>query len=420
MNTFQALAQRFLGVKEEKKSAGFIGWLSNTYENIGITDSNRPPDSQAQKLFLGIFFRALTLRSNGIATAMSKAVVERRVGQDEYQPVEDNHGWVRLLKNPHSHHVAMELWRFMSLTKDLLGSADFVVVKNERGVPVQLQPLFPFFGKLNLVPSPDGGIKGYIFHRNDGQKLNYMPEEVIRNCGLNPFTPYESMSLLQSACYQLDQDLYGNIYSRDDLKKGGLPKAFLKTDQNISEVQAKQWSEMFRASYMGNNNVDKIPAFGQGLGLHSIQVSSRDMAFVERKGLNKTDILQICGVPEGMISDSANRANAMASQVMFFQQTIQPEADEFAEKLTHSFEKIFGTLEKGSLRIRIPELAPKDPDFEHRKNIDYLLNGVMSINEVRLRENGLGVAENADKLMIQGGRITLNEALSKKKETTTV
>src|SRR5690606_5432154 len=148
------------------------------------------------------------------------------------------------------------------------GSAGFVLQDDPRGAPVAMYELLPEFADLQAVPEGRGGVGGYVRWRSEGERNRLGPRESARR--LQPFavSRSETASLLQRAMYLLDKGLYADVYERDMLRDGRYPPAYLKSDQQIGEAQAKRYSDEFRMKYLGaRQEVKGVPVLGQGMSI---------------------------------------------------------------------------------------------------------------------------------------------------------
>jgi HK97 family phage portal protein len=365
---------------------------------IGLSDTYEPDSEQIRTAYRGLVYRLAQVRSDAIASALMQLTVERPTGQGEFRIVEPTHPWVTLLQRPNPNHSTRKLWKLTSLLRDLQGRIDFLIERGARNVPIALHPVFPIYGELRPVPNTIGGVDQYIFARADGKMIPFPVEDVVRIQHVNPITPFESASLLKAAAYEIDVDLYMKVYRRDMIKDGGLNATVLTSDQEITKPQAKQYGEEFKNKFLGIKGIKEVAVMGKGLKPHNVGVTAKDLEFIEGARLNTTDLLNIFGVPEGMISDSANRANADTSRLTFYQNTVQPEAELIADELTLSLERAFGA-KPNALRVRVPDLAPLDHDFELRKDTSMVAGGLRTINEVR-KENGDDPVDGGDEILV--------------------
>lgn len=356
----------------------------------GITDTDMPRIQRQRRVFRGLPYRCAQIRANAFAASVNPregqgaTVVRRSEGN---APVEETHPWMRWLIRPNPYYSARFIWRWTQFAKDLSRGAFFIVEFDEpSAMPMWLHPVFPFFGHMEPVGNGFGGIEGFIFWRSDGRRFptrGHLPRrQVLWVRHPHPVSPYESASLTEAAAYEIDIRLYMQVYRRESLRKGGVPVAFLTTDQKINEDQAEEWSKRFMRFYQGIQKVDAIPAFGHGAELKALANHARDIQFTEGAELNATEILDIFGIPEGLIHDKANRANAEAAALTFASQTAQVEANDNCDEMTHSWRLTFNA-EDEDLVIMAPDLIPKDRRLQLDLYKLMLAMGAMKPDELR-------------------------------------
>lgn len=354
-------------------------------QSMGITDTDRPNQWQIRQFNQGLFSTLIKLRSDSIGAALSDCSVVRNTGQMEVEPVEFSHPWVQLLRRPNEYRPAAEIWRWAAMVRDYHGSADFLVETNRNGVPIALHEIFPEFGELKPISDGRGGVQSYIFERADGRRIPLRTTDVIRLRHTDPLTPYGSASLLERAAYQLDKQLYSDVYERDQLKEGRFPPVSLVTEQTITNDQALKYGKQFKDNYQRTGSVKGIPVLGNGMKPHVTGLTANDLALIDSQKLTIQQLFFITGVPQGMLDATANRANAEAARYVFAQYTIAPEADSMAAQLTLGLEKAF-RADAGVLAVQVADVVPVD-ELE-RAQIDEIKMrmGAITPNEIRKRD----------------------------------
>lgn len=355
------------------------------FEQFGIVDNNKPSEPRQRKDFRGIFYKCLAMRADSVSDALSKSFVERMVGQEEFAPVEFRHPWYSLLKNPSKLWTADDVWEWASLSVDLTGRADFIVERDSRNMPVQLLPVYPEFGHIEIVPSAEGGVMRWLLYRSDGQIIPIARENVVRLDRKSPYSPYETYSLIEAARFDLDTTAEMKTYRAGSVKDGGFTSPLITTDQDLSEEQHKQLSQEYK-KFVGTRGLSggKVGVLGSGAKPYTPQ-TARDLEFINGEAQTDKSIMIICGVPPGMFESTTTRATAEGAQVVFAQQTIAKIVGKFASQLTHQFEIIFNA-EPNALYVRPPDVVPLDKDFELRQRQSYLSTGQRVINDYLLQD----------------------------------
>ncbi|HEX8298805.1 MAG TPA: phage portal protein, partial [Rubricoccaceae bacterium] len=366
--------------------------LARAAASLGISDDNAPTLAQQRTAYRGLIAMASRIRSNRVGKALARARAQREVEQDRFEPVEQAHPWARLLRQPHPSLSARSLWSWVQQAKDLGRGAFLVIERDGAGRPLYLHPVFPSFGEVKPVGSASGSVESYVFHRADGQRQTWEARDVVWIRHPHPVSPFESASLLELTAYESDTDLYARIYLRDLLRRGGAPKLQITSEQPVDGKSALELSARLSPAVLNQNASQLIPVFGKGARVETIGLSAKDMEFVQAAGLTRTDLLQTWGIPEGLFSDRANRANADAAQYILADLTLQPETDDACDQLTTQLRAAFEPAGQPSsaailaLTVVPPNVVPLDPDLALKTDESHLRTGLRSIDELRERD----------------------------------
>ena len=274
-------------------------------------------------------------------------------------------------------------------------------------MPVALYELHPDTGTLIPIPDATGGVSGYCYRREDGQDFPVEARDVVRFTHPDPTSAYRTSGLLQQLAYQLDAELHARIYERDTVQHGQFPPVMLTTDEvDADPDQLIQYGREFKKRYIDER--DGIPVVGAGLKAIRTGFTPEDLALIDSQKLRDTHILWITGVPEGLLSDKANRANAEAARLTFYATTVQDEADAIADRLGFGLERAFGSR-PGALRVTAPDLTPTDAEQQSRIDRSDTESGLQSINEIR-RRRGLDPVAGGDVHMVSAAMVPLESA----------
>lgn len=384
----------------------------NYYNSLrwdGIHDRTTPSVRAIRTHNRGLFSQLVNMRANSIASAITGKNgldglrVVRPMGQNQTEEVEEAHPWVNLLRCPNQARNPFDIWKWVSLVRDFVGTADFILVRDSLRVPVAMYEVFPEFGRLQPVADGLGGIEYFVFHRADGERTRIDKENVLRIARPDPISPYDTASLLQAGMFELDKQLYSDLYERDTLKEGRFPPVVLSSDQRLNREQAQQYGEHFMAAYMGAGGHTKagIPVMGNGLEAKTIGLNAADIALIDSAKLRDEHLYAITGVHKGLLSENATEANAKAARISFHENTIQPEVDSIAEALTHGLTMSFGA-DPGALQIAAPNVVPVDQELQGRINEQRMRTGQVTINDLLMEAGKEAVPEGNERYIGAG------------------
>ena len=404
-----------------RREAPTVFTTSATSAIAGEGDPDAPTADRIRLAYRGLIHRCATLRANAAVEALAQMGVAEDLGGGDAGGLRDlgpDHPRARLLRRPSPHLAAREVWKWAQLAKDLGRGAFFFVERDRAGAPLYLHPVFPAFGQVAPIGTADGGVAGYVFQPSGGGRAQrWEAEDVLWVRHVHPVTPYESASLLEAAAYEIDTDRWERVYRRDNMRAGGYPSVYITTDQDLNQAQATQYGETFEARYLrpiqGGQRSRRVPVFGKGAEPKPLAVPARDLQFVEGAELTKTDLLQIWGVPEGMLSDKANRANADAARYTFYQNTAMPEADDAAASLSVQLDRVFRTPPADRMRVvvTVPDIVPSDPELILRQNESALRSGTRTVNELR-EADGLQPVDGGDVPLVSAALVPLAQVVA--------
>lgn len=379
----------------------------NYYRQYGIVDQTRPTEQRLQRDFKGIFFRCLEMRADAVSDALTKVFIERQTGQNEFEEVEVSHPWYQLIKNPSKIWSAKDVWKWAVNEYDLTGRADFIIERDNRGMPYQLLPVYREFGYIEIAPSPEGGVLNWVLYRSDGEIIPIERQNVLRIDRKAPWSPYQSVSLIEAARFELDTNFSMKDYRKNSVRNGGFSSPIVTSDQDLGETAIKQVSADYK-KFIGNRGLEGEKVLIMGSGMKPVQpINARDLEYIQGEIQTDKTLMMITGVPPGMFENVTTRATADAAQVVFAQYTINPIIAMVAEQMTHQFEIIFDA-DPNILYVRPPDVVPLDAEFELRRERVLFETGRRTINDY-LREKGEDEIPEGDKRYIPLGLTEISE-----------
>lgn len=378
----------------------------------GLASGTEPSQYRQTRDYKSVFFWALNIRAKKKAEAITKSWVMRYIGQQEFEPVEDDHPWVQLLRSPNPDYPGVDIWTWSSLSVDLSGHADFWVERNGAGVPVYLYPIWKAFGRMRPVPDQSGGIASWEFYRNDGQRTPVPRGDVLRIARKDPTNPYETISLIQAARLELDVHDSMKKYRADSVEEGGINSTMFKSDQHISKEDADRYGQRIK-KYMGRKAIGDTLILGKNLEPVKHGMSSRDLEYVNGEIQTWEQVEHITGIMPGMFSKDANRAVSETAERTFVQYTINPELESETEQIRFGLELMFGA-DSGVLHIEYPDTSPIDKEQQRRDRESYIMTGQRTIDELRRADGWEEYPESmGEKPLINGSLMPLEQVMSR-------
>lgn len=376
------------------------GGNQRMFESVtGAADPGTRTLREQRERYRGLIYRMADIRANAWLEAVNGLVIRREIDVDQYEDVEADHGWRSLMRRLNPHYSNRMLWRWVQLNKDLgnRGAVFFIEYDEGTMIPKYLHPVTAVHGSVRPVPNAMGtGIGGFKFlRRGDSTPVDVPVYMVVWLRHVAPWALWESASVIEAAAYESDVSYYMQVYRRDLLEHGGLPPVYVKSPEPVDDREAIRLGRRLMKMYGGYKAAStQLPVLGDNAEFATVGVQSKDLEYVAGADLNAKELMDIWGIPQGMIRDTANRANADAARDTFAQSTAQPLADDNCDQFTDALRRAFSAFHPDAeddlqrLSIAAPSLVPMDADLEMRRRASYLSTGQRTVDFYR-RQDGL-------------------------------
>lgn len=369
-------AHRIPKRKQQRRRAGELAPTSVNFSRFsGVYDRGKPTDERIRQHNISIFGKCVTMRADALARAIvgeqgiEGFSVERQT-TDGAETVEPTHPWVQLMRRPNPSWGAYSLWHWASRVVDLQGAVHLYVVRDGRGVPEQLWPIFPEWGEVRPKLGDMGQLIGWVYYRG-GEIDHYDGSDIVRLRLPDVVNPFETQSLLEQGVYELSAEQSHQEYGEQFYRDGRPPNVYLSFDGEVSVQSSQEAATRVQQGYMGER-ANKVLALQNGGRMRSPAISPDDLQMLETREMNERRIHTITGVPEALFSKESNRSNAREAQRLFAEYTIQPLAVSYADQMTQALERAFGA-DPGVLSVVAPDVTPKDAqerEVVNRKRIE--------------------------------------------------
>jgi HK97 family phage portal protein len=190
-------------------------------------------------------------------------------------------------------------------------------------------------------------------------------------------------------------------------ENGGMLGGILTTKEPLTLEQMQQASERWSQEYMGSGNAHKVAILGGGFNYQPLSVPLEQLQFLQSKEYSTQEIARFYQVPPAMIGMDGNTAYSNYEQqvLQFFQGTILP----WVRRIELEIErKLLRSDDYLCARFDVDSLLRADSTSRAAYYHTMLQDGVVSINEVRMRE-GLGAVDGGNEHHIQLNQIPLSK-----------
>lgn len=288
------------------------------------------------------------------------------------------HPLEQLLEAPNPLMSRFELFETTIGCLELAGNAYWFLAGDARGQPVEIWPLQP--DRVRIVPDPARYVKGYVYEL-DGQQIPLAAEEVVHFKRWHPGNDYYGLSALEAARLAIGSDRAmaewnHNTFGQDN----GVPAGIVAIKDFVSDADFERIKREWRQSYGGGQ---RRTAFlrGGAVEWQHIGLSHHELDFLKGRAAHRDEILNIFGIPLGMISEQATEANATVAERVFIERTLYPKLVRLSMKISQDMLPFWDA--PGASIAEFEDIRPTD--VHARLEEIRTAYPVLSINEIRAR-----------------------------------
>lgn len=286
----------------------------------------------------------------------------------------ERHPLELLLENPNPAMSRYELFESTLGYLELTGNAFWFLAGDSTGHPAQIWVLRP--DRMTIVPHPTDYVAGYLYEV-DGKQIPMDAVEVVHFKRWHPSNDYYGLSPIEAARMAIDSDRAmakwnNNTFGNDN----GVPAGIVNINEFVSDDDYERLKREWRNSYGG---AQRKTAFLRGgdISWQNIGLSHTDLDFLNGRIAHRDEILNIFGIPVGLVSENATEANATVAERQFIERTLYPKLVRLAQKITQELLPFYGT----DYVAQFEDIRPTD--VQTRLDEIRTAQAVLSINEIR-------------------------------------
>lgn len=297
----------------------------------------------------------------------------------------DEHPALELMYRPNNAMTRFDLIYLTFAYLELTGEAPWYVsfVNGKPNGIILLRP-----DKLKIIPGANGELIGgykYSVAGKDGgaTELTLQPFEVIPLHYPNPDNILRGLSPLQAAARAYNIDDYASRFNSRFFKNAAVPNAVLTVDRKLTKEEKERLDKKVEEKYSSYDNAHKTLVLEGGLEWKPMQVSQREMDFIESRKFSRDEILAIFRVPKSILGivEDVNRANGEASDIVFAKRNIKPKMMMITEQLTEFFLPLFVGTEQ--MYVDFEDPVPSNRELLLKEADTGIRAGYLTINEAR-------------------------------------
>ena len=286
----------------------------------------------------------------------------------------ENHPAEQLFRNPNPLTSRFELFEQTLGSLELNGNAYWFLAGDSRGRPREIWALRP--DRVTIVPDERRVVGGYLY-QIDGQTIPLDAIEVIHFRRWHPNNDYYGLPPISAARNAVLSDKHMSDWNRNAFGKDqAVPAGIVNIEDFISDTDFERIKREWRSHYGG---VERKTAFLRGgtVTWQNIGLTHSDLDFLQGRQAQRDEILNIFGIPVGLVSENATEANAKVAERLFIERTLYPKLVRLAQKISQELLPFYGE----GLIAEYDDIRPTDT--QARLDEIRAAYPLLSINELR-------------------------------------
>ncbi|HDR4366790.1 TPA: phage portal protein [Bacillus cereus] len=259
--------------------------------------------------------------------------------------------------------------------------------------------------KFDITSDGDGTQKGKVIETlNESNVLRILKDSE---------DGFKGIGLLETGKEIFRQALHEAQFMNGIYERGAFPTGVLKTDGRLTQEAINKLRDGWNELYSGSGKNAKTVVLENGMEYTPLQHSPADIQFNETRKSTKSEICNLFGVPESLITTAANKYNSIEQNNLHL--------------LKHTLAPIINAFEDGLNISLLDETEREEYFFEfdveqlsratEKERIESFVTGVngaiLTINEVR-QKLGYDKVTGGDDLLMGLGKVAMNTTTGKK------
>jgi len=243
-----------------------------------------------------------------------------------------------------------------------------------------------------------GALLGYSYMTRGGEKMYFLPEQVIHIKYPDPNDPYHGLGRgippLMAAAFDADNDNSQTTFIKQFFKNGAVPSGIIKSKNILDDTEVRRIQNRMAEQYTGEENWHKIMVLDADAEYEATGLSMEEMVFPDLRAISETRICAAFKVPPVLIGvkaglDAATYSNYKLARQALWEDNIIPTNLKLAEAFTRAFSDELGP--DVIIKHDYADVVALQQDRTERfdRSSQSVMSGWVTVNEAR-REIGFG------------------------------
>lgn len=293
------ILQRIFGQTESRAASRDLSW-ELLRQSLPVDGSM--PVSPAVAESLSAVYGAVRLLSEVISSLPCLVYRKTDNGREEAP----NHPVARLLQGQASEHfTGPELVETVTASALLHGAGYAEIVRDGRGVPVELRPLG--FGMVSPVRLPNNRIAFDVTDSSGGSTRRLLSSEVLALYDRRE-DPFQIRSRLSRTAATIQGAVAAERFAQAIFANGAALSGVLSHPQNLSKEAHARLRQSFEAMFAGPQSAGKVAILEEAMKWEAISSHPDQTQLLETRRYTVEQISRVYGVPSVLLGDTSKSA----------------------------------------------------------------------------------------------------------------
>lgn len=292
--------------------------------DLGHKDAAYKRALQNSWIYTAIHFKANELAAGRLYVSRNETGLE-----DDSVPVK-NHPLARILRKPNPIMGRGFLWQYSQWWLDLSGNAYWFLAPDEDNNLAEIYPLPA--NSVNPFPGDRDRLTDYYEYTVNGRKWDIPAEYICHFRYPNPYDYFRGLSPLVAALLPSDADSAMAHWNGAFFGSGNvMPSAIINvssgvpgTADSIDPQDMEAIKDALTSGEYAASARRTVVTNAYEMAVNILGWNAKDMDFLQGRMFTKDEILNIMGVPPGMLDKNATEANATTGDNVFKEKTLWP------------------------------------------------------------------------------------------------
>jgi len=249
------------------------------------------------------------------------------------------------------------------------------------GQPSEIWVLRPDCVKI-IAGAPGELFKEFIYQPDHKTKYVIPPDAIIYFRRYDPMNVLEGLGVIEAARLVLETEQRAVDWNNTFFVNSATADMVLTTDQNLTTEQMERYRTQWYNQHGGQDRSRRTAFLGGGIKPTLVNVSQRDMDFLNQRRFSREEILAMFRVPPakvGIFEQSKSYASVKEQDAIFWGECMEPHLRRFAEKLTSALVSRY----RPDTAFVFEDMLPEDKQLQAEIANRFISCGAMSPNEAR-------------------------------------